>query len=240
MIYYSQLLSPAYPMTHARIGWHSYDYTASGAIADATNIANTTTYDTSAFTGLVTLTFSSSKAVDYVGILSKTETTVSITCGTKSYSVTLYKGANMFLFDEQTVSSLTISCTATIAHVKAGLTLDMQRSVYGGLSPIKLSRKTSVRPNLSETGQFLGSTVKRVGYGSSIDFQNLTADWYRSDFEPFVNSVPMASPFFIAWRPSSFPDEVVYAWATNDIQPTNSGVRDLMAVTLNFEAFYIA
>ena len=114
----------------------------------------------------------------------------------------------------------------------------MQRAIYGGHSPATLSRVTSVRPSLSETGQWLGATEVRSGYRSSYTWKHLTPSWYREHFDPFVANNPRANPFFIAWRPDRYPDEVVYAWATNDIQPTNMGTgRGLMEVSMSVEGF---
>lgn len=123
----------------------------------------------------------------------------------------------------------------TIGVVYIGKTLDMQRPIYGGHSPINLSRQTIVRPTESEKGQWLGRSVIRRGLQTSYKWNNLSAAWYRENFDPFVSAARFA-PFFIAWRPGDYPDEIAYGWTSGDIQPENSGTRDLMNVSLSVSA----
>ncbi len=63
----------------------------------------------------------------------------------------------------------------------------------------------------------------------------MTARWYRDWFDPFVEAA-RRYPFFIAWNPLRFPDEVLYGWCNEDIQPTNQGRRDFMSVGFSVEA----
>jgi hypothetical protein len=121
-----------------------------------------------------------------------------------------------------------------VGVISLGLTLDMQRPIYGGHSPINLSRTTVTRPNASERGQWLGRSIIRTGSRGQWQWRNLTADWYRANFDPFVESI-RTEPFFIAWRPETFPDETAYCWTSDDVQPQNMGTRDLMEVTLTAE-----
>jgi hypothetical protein len=118
-----------------------------------------------------------------------------------------------------------------------GKSLAMQRAIYAGHSPLLLSRVTAVRPSLSETGQWLGATLERKGFKASFSWQNLTAAWYRQNFDLFAKSNPRANPFFISWRPETFAQEVAYCWTTSDITPSNTGPRDLMSVSIDVEAY---
>jgi hypothetical protein len=125
----------------------------------------------------------------------------------------------------------------TMGVVYLGQVLTMPRNIYGGHTPITLARVTAVRPVLSESGQWLGATQERKGFGTSYAWKNLTAAWYRANFDPFVATNPRARPFFIAWRPKTFPAETAYAWAKDDISPSNTGTKDFMEVGLSVEAF---
>jgi hypothetical protein len=111
----------------------------------------------------------------------------------------------------------------------------MQRGLYGGHSPINLSRVTVSRSNRSEGGQFLGRYIVRSGFKTSAEWGHLTASWYRENFDPFVESATQY-PFFFAWRPETFPDEVAYCWTDGDIQPANMGIKTLMSVGININA----
>lgn len=119
-----------------------------------------------------------------------------------------------------------------IGVVYVGEVLAMQRAIYGGHSPITLSRDTVLNRNLSRGGQFLGQSFRRHGVSGSAGWRNLTADWYRANFDPFVKAARQY-PFFFAWRPADFPLEVAYCWAPDDIRPSNSGPRDFMSVSVS-------
>jgi hypothetical protein len=118
-----------------------------------------------------------------------------------------------------------------VGTIYIGTALAMQRPIYGGHSPITLSRKTRTTPNTSDAGQFLGRSTVRKGVATSYSWLNLTAEWYRKYFDPFAK-VARENAFFIAWRPATFPSEVGFCWA-GDISPDNQGVRNLMSVEIS-------
>lgn len=121
---------------------------------------------------------------------------------------------------------------ASIGVVYVGRVLEVMRPVYGGHTPGALSRETTLKRSLSRGGQFLGQQIRRKGTSSGLDLANLSPEWYRDRFDPFVEHA-RRFPFFLAWRPTRFPDEVMYAWAPDDIKPSNSGTRDLMEVSFS-------
>lgn len=124
-----------------------------------------------------------------------------------------------------------------IGVLKIGQALVMQHRIYGGHSPTTLCRVTASRPLMSETGQFIGRATIRHGFRGSYNWQHLEADWYREHFDPFVD-LARFDAFFVAWRPVSYPHEVIYCQTppSSDIHPTNMGRRDLMEVTVPVEA----
>lgn len=109
-----------------------------------------------------------------------------------------------------------------IGVISAGIALQMERPLYGGHSPVNLSSRTDYQNSVSDTGQWLGRTITRDGLQTNYQWNNLSDDWYREYFEPFVQAAK-SLPFFIAWRPDLYPDEVAYCWTTSDIKPTNRG-----------------
>lgn len=126
--------------------------------------------------------------------------------------------------------SLSGSGSPNLAVVYVGKMLAMQRMIYGGHSPITLSRQTLLKQPMSRGGEFLGQSFRKLGIQSSASFKNLTAGWYRSEFDPFVKAA-RKQPFFFAWRPLSFPNEVGFVWSGEDISPSNMGRRDFMEVS---------
>ena len=123
-----------------------------------------------------------------------------------------------------------------IGVIYIGPVLAMERPIYGGHSPITLSRQTTLQQSKSRGGQFLGQQFRRKGLTGDANYTNLSPDWYRSEFDPFVKEA-RRFPFFFAWRPTSYPEEVAYVWTDGDIQPTNSGTRNFMDVSFSMVGF---
>ncbi len=118
-----------------------------------------------------------------------------------------------------------------IPVVYAGQVLVMPRPIYGGQSPMSLSRETELKHSLSRGGQFLGQDFQRHGQvGTGGPWRHLSPSWYRTYFEPFVQAA-RRYPFFYAWRPEDFPEDVSFAWSTGDIRPSTMGLRNFMQVS---------
>lgn len=245
------------PLTHARIGWQSIITTSnisgtSGVTGyPVSNVANPATYERykpDSTTATINVDTGSSVECDYAAMQSKNVTNAKIYYSTDGVTYTLLHeanlggkaGAGMVLFQVTTARYWRVVVSGSnieIVALKIGKALAMQRPIYGGHSPINLSRVTAERPNLSETGQYLGVTQQRMGLTGSYSWDNLKAAWYREHFDAFVANNPKANPFFIAWRPSSYPTEVAYCWAKGNIQPQNTGTKDFMSVSMNVEGY---
>lgn len=117
-----------------------------------------------------------------------------------------------------------------------GKILVFQRRVYVGFPPPNLNRDITVSSGYSETGEFLGRIELRRALSSSFQLQNLTASWYRVHFDPFAEACGSTVPFFFAWRPGSYPDEIVFAWLRGSPRPTNQRSNGMMQVALDLQA----
>lgn len=124
----------------------------------------------------------------------------------------------------------------TVGIIRAGVALQMQRPLFGGIEPIGLSRIVETRHAMSETGQWLGRTIQRQARRTSMPWLYLTAAWYRSEFEPFALTLPQ-SPFGFIQNPEKMPESVAWAWCDETPAPSNMGVKDLMSVSLNITGF---
>lgn len=246
-----------YPLNHARIG---YDTLTRGAAITssseeagwpASSTGNSMTYERwrpTAVPAWVAYDAGADVEVDYLGIASHTLGSSGATFaleysanGSDWTTVETVEAADdraiMLLFEPITARYWRLSVTEAVASVGVvyiGRVLEMQRGLYGGHSPGRLSRQTDILPNKSDGGQFLGRSIIRQGYATAYDWDNLTASWYRQWFDPFVESA-RKYPFFIAWYPLKYPDEVLYAWCNDDIKPKNQGQRDLMSVGFSVE-----
>lgn len=122
-----------------------------------------------------------------------------------------------------------------VAVIYVGAALAMERAIRGGgHAPITLSRQSVLHRSLSRGGQFLGQGFRRNGLAGAVAFQNLSQDWVREDFEPFVEHA-RSLPYFFAWRPQTHPDEVAFVWTGEDIVPNYQGLSSLMQVSWNMQ-----
>ena len=250
------------PLTHARIMYHNLvpDSTVTGTTQvagfEADAVKSYSTYDRwlpESVPATLTIDLGSTKDVDYIFIASHSlgSSGAAIIPEASPDSVTWTavaaeripgdNNAIAFLFDEISVRYLRIRITSSltvprIGVVMAGVALAMQRPIYGGHSPITLSRQTEIRPTKSEGGQWLGRSVVRKGFSANYSWRHLTADWYREFFDPFVKQARF-QPFGIAWRPETYPEEVAYVWTDSDIVPSNMGVRNYMQVDFSVTGY---
>jgi len=243
------------PLSHARIGYQNLMLTgtvSSDVSGGVQALKNPLTYDffsPALVPFRVTLNIGSVKPVNYVGIAAHT-------IGTNGNLIIVETSLNnidfveqvqflpnnnnqiMMLFEEVEAQYIRVRFVGgtppKISVMYIGKALEMQRKIYGGHTPITLSRETVVRPVKSERGQWLGRSIIRSGVSTSYSWKHLTADWYRENFDPFVENC-RKYPFFISWKPLTFPDEVGYVWTSDDIAPTNMGIRDYMEVTMAVE-----
>jgi hypothetical protein len=253
MIYISDslVLSTDTPLRNSRIGYDTITFgktpIASSTEAGFSAIAPTypTTYEywkPSAMPATWAIDNTTEVVCDYAGVVGDIEgTTIQVqssddgtTWVTQVEGVATKKVA-MFLFEELGARHWRlrfVNGSPKVSVIYIGKALHMQRSIYVGHSPITLSRATEYSNNLSETGQYLGRSIIRHGVQNSAGYQHLTASWYRQYFDPFVKAA-RERPFFFAWRPVQYPDEVGYVWTQGDIQPQNTGPRDFMSVSFN-------
>jgi hypothetical protein len=117
-----------------------------------------------------------------------------------------------------------------VAVVYVGPALAMQKMVSSPYKPVTMARDTVLSQSLSRGGQFLGQSFRRNGVMSSTAFRNLTAAWVRANFDDFSKSA-RSLPYFFAWNPSQYPQEVAYVWTDKDIVPVYQGLSDLMDVS---------
>lgn len=242
------------PLTHARIGWQNLARTGTvtgvgqtGFPAEAAATSDTyQLWRPISLPATWSLDIGNAADVDYIGIaahtLGSTSTSVFIEYSNDNSNWTLYQDFTtttdkpiMVIGNVVTVRywriRLTGSTAPAIGVIYIGKALAMQRPIYGGITP-PLTPSVTTQPNMSEGGQYLGVSVIRSGQQFSASWEHLTAAWYRANFVPFIRSY-IEYPAFVAWRPSGFPDEVVYMWSNGSLpEGNNMGVRDYMAVSL--------
>ena len=143
------------------------------------------------------------------------------------------------IFEPKTVGYYRVrinNANPAIGVIRFGQSMQMERAMYGGITPPILDRGTKLKSNISETGEFLGRTRIRTDTGANFAWSNITAAWVRANWEPLQKAVE-TDPIFIAWRPDTF-SEASYAMISANPQASNSGIRDLM--NISFQARGIA
>lgn len=114
----------------------------------------------------------------------------------------------------------------------AGKLLVMQKGVAVGHVPLPYGRQRSIIAGRSEGGEYLGRIETGGVKRSSVMFSVLTPDFYRDEIDAFVEAAP---PFFFAWAPQTYPDEVGFAWVTSDVVPTPTHAAGFISLTLEME-----
>lgn len=124
-------------------------------------------------------------------------------------------------------STLVAKPAPEIAVLYVGALLTLQRTIYVSHRPINYARSKTITNGRSESGEFLGRFVLGSQLGSGFGLENLTPAWVRTLLNPFI-AASDTTPFFFAWRPETYPNEVGFCWMTNDPQPENALSNGLM------------
>lgn len=146
----------------------------------------------------------------------------------------------MAIFEPRTQQAwrLNITYAGTAPYVgviKFGKALQMERTIYGGVSPLKYARKTILRSTYSETGESTGRTKQRTYNAAPFGWQHLTKEWIDANFGAFQKSIE-TEPFFIAWNPSKWAEDVGLCQVDDVPIPQNMGIRDFMSFDMNVRA----
>ena len=131
---------------------------------------------------------------------------------------------------------VSVGGAAQVGIIRAGKALQMQQPFYGGHNVALWNRVTEGQQAFSETGQWLGRTQKRLAYANSYEWMHIKADWYRDNFEPFAQTLPL-KPFAIAGNPARMPQDVAWGWAGGDVSPQNMGLRDFVTMGMQVTGF---
>jgi hypothetical protein len=118
------------------------------------------------------------------------------------------------------------------AVLYVGKLLIMPRRIYVGHTPINYGRATRVYNGRSERGHFMGRRILQESVETGATFQNILPSFYREHLEPFVQNAQQY-PFFWAWRPQSYPNEVGYCFLTSDAKPVNQRANGMMQLQLD-------
>lgn len=129
--------------------------------------------------------------------------------------------------------SADIGAEVQVPVVYIGEALQFEYCIMKKHAPLPYNRNTEYLTNESGTGQYLGRSVIRLNYETSVSFNLMSAAWVRQYFQPFVEHCQEGGAYFFAWNYGTYPDEVGYVWTEQDIGVDYTGDRDKMASSWN-------
>jgi hypothetical protein len=245
--------TPPYPLNHARILYDNLlltsTVTSTGGTGDSLTLSpNTFERWTLTAAANVKYEFSTNVDVDTVciGAQDFIGETISVyysaTTGGSlvligSHLVTDTHAVMFHLTSSVSVADLEIRSTGAgyAGVIYAGEALQMQRPFFSGHTPLPLGAVTDYFSSRTDTGEFIGRQIRRRGYESDASWKHLTDSWYRTYFQPFVESAKI-NPFFIAWNLLEQDADVGYCWTDADIAPSYMGILDFFEVSMNLKA----
>lgn len=237
------------------VGWHNV-VVASGIVADtqeanypASNLANPATHlewraadDSEQY---LTVTTNEVDPIDYVGIAKHNFGTAEIVVSIEGLidgdweeiveEVMLADDSPViFRFAAQSLAQVRVrlqsgSDVPRAAVIYVGKLLDLERKIYVGHTPLPHGRKSTVANGMSESGNFLGRIVLGEWRETTVPLSLISPGWFRTNMVPFL-AVAKEIPFFFAWRPHTYKNEVGYGWFTDDPKPAPVGPSNLIAL----------
>ena len=117
------------------------------------------------------------------------------------------------------------TATGYIGYISAGEALQMQRPFFNGHQPYTDADVTEYYSNRTESGNIIGRQIRRRGYETTYEWQNIDDAWYRYNI-PVFKDYAKKWPMFVAWNLLEYPDDVAFGETTGDIKASmQNGTR---------------
>jgi hypothetical protein len=116
----------------------------------------------------------------------------------------------------------------TISVIMVGVADEWPRPFVWTGQPITEGDRIQFENTVALTGNWLGRSVVSDGLQFEVTMNNVSETWRQGDFKAFKDYANgNDAAFFIALRPSDYPNELAYAWAAGVVraersQPNNS------------------
>ena len=107
---------------------------------------------------------------------------------------------------------------AEVAVIYAGQYTVLEEGIQADHTPLPLGKVNDFVLGQSENGSFLGRIEIGSWAESPATISNLSKDWIRNELLDFLDFAA-EEPFFWAWSPFTYPDEVAFAFLDNDPRP---------------------
>lgn len=227
------------------IGWHNL-VTRTNITADhadqyfpVVNLSNPSTASQWRSTSLVAqsirVAITSTEPIDYVGIArhnlgtdgalivveAKTVDAPSVWTVVFDGAVLPNDGPAILRFDPVVVTEVSINITPVATPPRIGvlyvgrLTV-MQEGMQQDVAPIPYAFNDDIVTGQAESGDYLGRIVTRQSRYVEYTFLYVQYDWFKRELGKFMEK-QRTTPFFFAWLPREYPDEVGFGWLDADV-----------------------
>lgn len=153
-------------------------------------------------------------------------------------------GPAMLRFDEIHPIEVRITLIPTDTPPRAavlyiGKMTVMESGIAQEVVPMAFSLETDVATGRAESGDFLGRIITDQKRQLNYTFEYVDYNWFKRELGGFVQE-SMTRPFFMAWLPNVYPDEVFYGWLNSDVRPTAVNFQGDILVTFDMDISAIA
>lgn len=119
-----------------------------------------------------------------------------------------------------------------VSAVTFGQVLQIPNGLGLSFNSPQNSQQYKITSNQSETGNFIGRSVRKEASPFNIGTELLQYDWFVANWRPFLRHAERR-PFFFKWSDSTYSDESVFCW-------TEETINDPQWIDQHFMSFELA
>lgn len=224
-----------YPLYLPRLCVHTWvpDSTISadseGTNSPAVAVRSPLTYSywqASSMPAVLTVDFGQARSISYAAVYARIpdvsvqftlETYDGSTWSEPADSVSVARdGSIVWLFDSHSATQARVTVSGDdapmVATFQVGQATAIPMGLQSGFAPGALNPQDEYSNTVSEGGQILGRSVRRVGTEQSLDIEPIEPDWVRDEW-PQLRRLFRNRGVWLVWNPQDYPREVVYGMA---------------------------
>ncbi len=124
---------------------------------------------------------------------------------------------------------------SNIGHLAFGQALTLPSPIETGFRPALLGRDHKILNNITEAGNYTGSSIQRKGYTVEIIQTLVTPAWVDANWEALMDHIQI-KPFLFVWDLENRPTEAAYCRAI-DIDPPKYAMPNFMSFSIKCKAW---
>lgn len=99
-----------------------------------------------------------------------------------------------------------------VGALHMGPALEVPRRLWDGFAPLQWQEDVRVQANTTTSGLFVGRSAVSRKLEGSLEVSQIPAEWARNPYVEQFMRASQLSPFWLFWRPRSYPLEGWYCW----------------------------